>query len=69
MRLVAGILVILTLLSVGFAHEEGGHAHHHEPYHWQNAEMRQHLLAQLGGMAALGMAVGSYRLLRRRFTT
>jgi Spy/CpxP family protein refolding chaperone len=66
MRLVIIALAILMLLSVAAAHEEDGHGHHHEPHHWESAEMRHNILAQLGGMVVLGAAAGSYLLIRRR---
>ncbi|MCL6475339.1 MAG: hypothetical protein K6U75_09840 [Firmicutes bacterium] len=66
MRLVTVALTMLLLLSVAAAHEEGGHGHHHEPHHWESAEMRHDILAQLGGMVVLGVAAGSYLLSRRR---
>ncbi|MCS6830615.1 MAG: hypothetical protein RMM08_05565 [Armatimonadota bacterium] len=64
MRLVILLLATILLPTVAFAHEEDGR--HHEPRHWESAEMRHELLAQLGGMAALGMVVGGYLLIRRR---
>jgi hypothetical protein len=66
MRLVTVVLAILMLVSITVVHEEGGHAHHHEPHHWESAEMRHNILAQLGGMVVLGVVAGSYLLFRRR---
>jgi hypothetical protein len=66
MRLIPVVLTIFLLASVAAAHEEGGHAHHHEPHHWESAEMRHNILAQLGGMVVLGVVAGSYLLFRRR---
>lgn len=66
MKLVTIVLPIILLLSVACAHEEGGHGHHHEPHHWENEQMRHDMLAQMGGMAAIGIAAGGYLLIRRR---
>ena len=66
MRLLTVLLALLMGCWVATAHEEGGHSHRHEPHHWENAEMRHDLLSQLGGMAVLGAAAGSYLLVRRR---
>jgi len=66
MRLIPVVLTIFLLASVAAAHEEVGHSHHHEPHHWESAEMRHNILAQLGGMVVLGAAAGSYLLIGRR---
>lgn len=66
MRLCIALLATIALLSAACAHEEGGHRHQHELHHWESREMRHELLTQIGGMVTLGVAVGSYLLLRRR---
>lgn len=68
MRLLAVLLVTIVLLPAVLAHEEGehGHRHHHEPHHWESAEMRHEILTQLEGMVVLGIAAGGYMLIRRR---
>ncbi|GIV16560.1 MAG: hypothetical protein KatS3mg022_1995 [Armatimonadota bacterium] len=68
MRLLVALLVTIVLLPAVFAHEEDehGHRHHHEPHHWESAEMRHEIITQLEGMVVLGIAAGGYRLIRRR---
>lgn len=65
MRWIAVLSVIVALLTPALARDEG-HGHHHEPHHWESAEMRRELLTQMGGIGAAGVLAGGYWLTRRR---
>ncbi len=69
MRLTVVLIALMTLLPAALTNGHDDHAHHHDPHHWENAEMRHDLLTQLGGMAVLGAVAGSYLLVRRRTST
>lgn len=58
------LLASVALMVPASAHEE--HGHHHEPHHWESAEMRHELEMQMGAIAAAGVIAGGYWLIRRR---
>lgn len=65
MRWVVILPMIVALPTPVLAHEDE-HGHHHEPHHWENAEMRHELLTQMGVIGAVGVLAGGYWLIRRR---
>lgn len=65
MKWTVTLLAILVLMATAFAHDEE-HAHHHEPHHWQSAEMRHELLTQMTAIGMAGIIAGGYRFIRRR---
>lgn len=69
MRLVVVLIALMTLLRAALANEHDDHTHHHEPHHWESAEMRHEILTQLGGIVTLGVVAGGYLLVRRRMNT